>query len=71
MYQNQMPGRRSGLGMFLLFLVVGVYFLNSSLNFFPIPAALASNAIYNQILFFIAGVLMLLGGFKFLFPKRY
>ena len=71
MYSGQMGGRSSGLGIFLVFLVVGLYFLNASLKFFPIPAVLVANVFYNQVLYFVAGVLILIGGFKFLFPKRY
>jgi hypothetical protein len=68
---NRVVGRSSGIGVFFIFLIVGLYFLNASLKFFTIPVALTSNAMYNQVLFFIAGVLILIGGFKFLLQRRY
>jgi hypothetical protein len=71
MYPNQMPRRNSGFGIFLVFLLAGLYFLNASLNFFTLPATLTSSVSYNKILFFIAGVLILIGGLKFLMTKRY
>jgi hypothetical protein len=71
MYNNQGVRRRSNFGLFFIFLIFGLYFFNLSMKFFPIPATLASNAMYNQIIYFIAGVLIIVGGFKFLFPKRY
>lgn len=68
---NQMGYRKSsGTGVFLIFLVVGAYFLNIAFNFIPIPAALSGNATYNQALNFIAGVFIIVGGFKFLFSRR-
>lgn len=70
MYPNQMRGRGSGMGAFLIFLVVGLYFLNAALNFFPIPPTLLANKVYNQALNLIAGVLIIIGGFKFLFQRR-
>jgi len=71
MYQNQRIGRRANFGLFFIFLIFGLYFLNLAIHFFTIPATLASNTIYNQVIYFIAGVLILVGGFKFLFPRRY
>jgi len=71
MFSNPMMGGRSGTGMFFIFLLVGLYFLNASLKFFILPATLVANPFYNQVLFFIAGVLILIGGFKFLSLRGY
>ncbi len=62
--------RGSNLGVALLFFLVGAYFLNLSLSFFPIPATLIANKIYLQAINFVAAVFIILGGFRFLFPGR-
>lgn len=62
--------RGSNLGVALLFFLVGAYFLNLSLGFFPIPATLTANKIYLQAINFVAAAFIILGGLKFLFPGR-
>jgi hypothetical protein len=71
MYQNQPLERKSsGKGLFFIFLIAGLYFLNLAFSFVPIPSSLTANKFYGQALNILAGVLILLGGFRFLFPKR-
>jgi len=65
-----MMGRRSGVGVFFIFLIGGLYFLNLAFNFFPLPATILANKTYAQVSNFIAGVLILVGGFKFLLSRR-
>jgi len=61
-------GRRSGSGMFLLFLVVGLYLINTW-GFLKLPAMF--DAITKWVII-IGGVLLVIGGFKFLSSgKRY
>jgi hypothetical protein len=55
-------------GIFLIFLIFGLYFLNYSLNFIALPSNFEQ---VNKILVLIGGGLLILGGFKFLSSRRY
>jgi threonine/homoserine/homoserine lactone efflux protein len=73
MFSGRYPNapRRGGSGLiFLVFLLVGLYFLNLAFHFITIPTALTNSPFYNNILNFITGALLIIGGFKFLFNRR-
>lgn len=52
---------------FLVFLVVGLYFINSTLNFIKIPSSIApSIEQIDKWISLIGGFLLVIGGFYFL-----
>lgn len=55
-------------GVFIIFLIVGLYFLNYSLGFVNLPESFDK---INKIVFLIGGGLLIIGGFKFLTARRY
>lgn len=63
-----MAGRRSGGGgMFLLYLIVGLYLINYTLLFVVLPTMFDT---INKWIILIGGVLLIIGGIKFLTARR-
>ncbi len=57
-----------GLFFFILYLVLGAYFLNFGLNFIKLPEV-ATNI--NRWIIFAGGVLLIFGGINYLRANRY
>lgn len=55
-------------GVFVIFLIFGLYFLNYSLGFVNLPESFDK---INKIVFLIGGGLLIIGGLKFLTARRY
>ncbi|MAG78783.1 hypothetical protein CMI40_00195 [Candidatus Pacearchaeota archaeon] len=51
--------QKRGIFWFIIYLVFGVYFINSSFNFIIIPEVISN---YNQWIIFFGGILILFGG---------
>jgi hypothetical protein len=60
--------RKGNSILFVVYLILAVYFLNSALSFFTLPAFFAK--IDRWILFF-GGVFLVFGGINFLKNRRY
>jgi uncharacterized membrane protein len=60
------------LFLFLLHLIIGLYILNFGFSFISLPDFFteASSGIVNKIIFFIAGVLVILGGVNWMRANR-
>jgi hypothetical protein len=55
-------------GIFAVFLIAGLYFLNLGTGFMKLPVSFDK---INQIVFVVGGALLIIGGFKFLSSKKY
>ncbi|MEK6760374.1 MAG: hypothetical protein AABX93_00455 [Nanoarchaeota archaeon] len=55
--------KRGSWLIFLVYLVIGLYFVNYSIEYVDIPSSMDS---FNPIIFIIGGVLILLGGINHL-----
>ena len=51
--------QKGGSFWFIVYLVFGIYFINSSFNFIKIPEVISN---FNQWIILLGGVLILLGG---------
>jgi|TARA_B100001079_G_C16245907_1_gene441104 hypothetical protein len=51
--------QKGGIFWFIVYLVFGIYFINSSFNFIKIPEVISN---FNQWIILLGGVLILLGG---------
>ncbi|MBT96798.1 hypothetical protein CMI49_01730 [Candidatus Pacearchaeota archaeon] len=51
--------QKGGILWFIVYLVFGIYFINSSFNFIKIPEVISN---FNQWIILLGGVLILLGG---------
>ena len=59
--------KSKSLLFFLLYLIFGLYFLNSAFDFVKIPAFILK---LDKWILFIGGILILIGAFNFLRTKR-
>ena len=55
--------KKGAILFFLLYLVVGLYFINFPINYLEIPDYITE---FNNWIIFIGGVLIILGGINFL-----
>ena len=60
--------RGNGTAVFILYLILGVYFLNFGLNFIKMPAFFAT---IDKWIIFFGGILLILGGITYLRLKRF
>ncbi|MBP6856889.1 hypothetical protein KBC25_00515 [Candidatus Pacearchaeota archaeon] len=58
---------RGGLFFFVLYLVIGAYFLNFGLNFIKLPEISAN---INKWIIFAGGVLLIIGAINYLRANR-
>ncbi|MFH1585509.1 MAG: hypothetical protein ABIB79_01955 [archaeon] len=61
--------KKKGVNMivFLLYIILGVYFINVPFNFFKIPDIVTK---YNNWIVFAGGILMLFGAINYFQAKR-
>lgn len=59
--------RRMNVVILILYIVIGVYFINFPFNFLKIPEYITN---YNQWIVFVGGVLMLFGAINYFQAKR-
>lgn len=57
-----------GIILFLVYLVFGVYLINSVLGFYPMPEVISNLDKWAVV---VGGVLIIIGGFHFLKNKKY
>ena len=55
--------RRTGIIIFLIYLVIGLYFINSVFNFYDIPEIISG---FDKWINLIGGILIILGGLSYL-----
>ena len=55
--------RKVGVIIFLIYLVIGLYFINSVFNFYEIPEAISK---FDEWIDLIGGILIILGGLNYL-----
>ena len=55
--------RKVGIIIFLIYLVIGLYFINLSFNFYKIPEVISQ---FNEFINLIGGILIVLGGIGYL-----
>ena len=60
--------RGGGKTLFLVYLILGVYFLNYGLNFVKIPDSFAS---INKWIVFAGGIFLIFSSIKHLMARRY
>ena len=53
--------------LLVLYLLVGLYLLNSAFSFVVIPEAISE---YENLIDIVAGILLILGGFKYFFSAK-
>jgi|TARA_Y100000310_G_scaffold222737_1_gene224473 LPXTG-motif cell wall-anchored protein len=53
--------------VFLIFVLFGLYFINSSIEFYPVPDFVSE---MNNWIFLIGGVLILIGGASILMHRK-
>jgi len=53
--------------IFVIYLVFGLYFLNTQLNFIKIPETFAKGDLW---IIFVGGILLIIAGIKFLMTRR-
>jgi len=62
-------GRRGTMfAIFVIYVLFGLYFLNSKLNFMKIPESFAGGDLW---IIFVGGVLLIIGGIRFVASRRY
>ena len=54
---------KSGIIIFLIHLVIGLYFLNLVFDFYKIPEAISQ---FNEFISLIGGILIIFGGMRYL-----
>ena len=54
---------KAGIIIFSIHLVIGLYFLNLVFNFYKIPEVISQ---FNEFIILIGGILILLGGIRYL-----
>ena len=55
--------KKAGVIVFLFYLVIGLYFINMVFNFYEIPEFISQ---FNELINFIGGILIILGGINYL-----
>ncbi|MCX6751107.1 MAG: hypothetical protein NTZ83_06635 [Candidatus Pacearchaeota archaeon] len=60
--------RGGGLLFFILYALLGLYFINFGIQFVKIPAAISG---IEKWIIFVGGVLLIFGAFRFLGANRY
>ena len=55
--------RKVGVIIFLVYLVIGLYFINSVFNFYEIPVFISQ---FDELIDLIGGILIILGGMNYL-----
>ena len=58
---------KTGIIIFLIHLVIGLYFLNLLFNLYKIPVAISQ---FNEFISLIGGILIILGGIRYLRFRR-
>lgn len=67
---NQYPGqpRRKSFFLFFLFLVFGLYLINSGINLITLPSIVSEVDSWITV---ISGILLIVGGFLYFMQRRY
>ena len=58
---------KAGIIIFLIYLIFGLYFINTAFNFYPLPEIISQ---FDNWINLVGGVLIILGGINYLRLRR-